>query len=273
MRMNYADIDGTRIRYEVRGEGTPVVLSYCLGGNLTFLHPQAQVLAARYKVILWEARGHGHSDSPVDPQAYGITRSAQDLNALLDHLEINRAHVGGLSMGGGIAGRFAQLYPARPLSLSILDSNTAAAQPVAPRMREVREHTAALCDSGDMDAAAAYYLANSPAYKLFDGDNEDNRARLHAMVAATNAHGFASTLRAMRVPDSKPEDLALIIAPTLVVAGEHDPAIASIRITHEKIPGSVLKVIPGAGHLSNLDNPDALVAVMLEFLANADRGV
>lgn len=270
--MNYADIDGTRIHHEVRGEGTPLVLSYCLGGNLTFLQPQAEVLAQRYKVVLWDPRGHGRSDSPVDPKAYGITRSATDLAALLDHLEIDRAHVGGLSMGGGIAARFAQLHPERPLSLSILDSNTAAAQPVAARMREVREHTATLCDSGDMDAAAAYYLANSPPYKLFAADSEENRTRLHAMVSGTNPHGFASTLRAMLAPEAKPEDLARIVAPTLVVAGEHDPAMAAIRITHENIPGSVLEVIPGAGHLSNLDNPDALVKAMLEFLGGVDGG-
>lgn len=270
--MTYADIDGTRIHYEVRGKGTPVVLSYCLGGNLTFLRPQAEILAERYQVVLWDPRGHGQSDSPADPGAYGVTRSAMDLASLLNHLEIERAHVGGLSMGGGIAGRFAQLYPERPLSLSILDSNTAAAQPVAPRMREVREHTAALCDSGDMDAAAAYYLANSPPYKLFAGDSEENRARLHAMVAGTNPHGFACTLRAMLAPESKPEDLALIVAPTLVVAGEHDPAMAAIQITHENVPGSVLEIIPGAGHLSNLDNPDALMKVMQTFLDSVETG-
>jgi pimeloyl-ACP methyl ester carboxylesterase len=169
-------------------------------------------------------------------------------------------------MGGGIAGRFAQLFPERPLSLMILDSNTAAAQPVAPKMREVREHTAELCDSGDMREAARYYLANSPAYKLFAANSEANRARLHDMIAANNPVGFANTLRAMLAPDSSPAEMNRIIAPTLVVAGEHDPAIAAIRITHEGIANSVLKEVPGAGHLSNVDAPEELLAVIEGFL-------
>ena len=268
--MAFATIDDVRIYYETHGEvgSTPLVLAYCLGGNCTWLRPQAEALASRYSVILWDPRGHGQSESPADPAAYGITRSAQDLAGLLDHLGIERAHVGGLSMGGGIASRFAQLHPERPLSVLILDSNTAAAQPVAQRMREVREHTAELCDAGDMDAVAAYYLANSPAYQLFAANDDAHRARLHQMVAANDPVGFANTLRAMLKPDSDPADMGRIVAPTLLVAGEHDPAMAAIRLTHEGISGSKLVTIPGAGHLSNVDAPAALLAAVEDFLAS-----
>ena len=105
-----------------------------------------------------------------------------------------------------------------------------------------------------MEAAARYYLANSPAYRLYAADSEENRARLQQMVAATNPTGFANTLRAMLEPDGTTADLGRIIAPTLVVAGEKDPALAAIRLTHENIADSVMELIPGAGHLSNIDN-------------------
>ena len=168
-------------------------------------------------------------------------------------------------MGGGIAARFAQLYPERPLSVAILDSNTAAAQPVSASAAETRERTASLCAAGDMQAAATYFLANNPAYRLFAGDTAENRERVHDMIATTNPVGFANTLRAMLKPDSTPEDLERIVAPTLVMAGELDPAMAAIRATHERIPGARLVLVPGAGHLSNIDAPDAFVKTLQDF--------
>jgi pimeloyl-ACP methyl ester carboxylesterase len=137
---------------------------------------------------------------------------------------------------------------------------------VPEKTKQIREQTALLCEAGDMREAARYYIANSPPYHLFSGDNETNRKIVEDMVAATHPVGFANTLRAMSAPAAPTEELKRIVAPTLVVAGEHDPALAAIRLTHAHIPGSVLKMIPGAGHLSNIDAPDAVLAVMMEFL-------
>ncbi len=268
--MKTATINGTGIHYEILGEGKPLALSYCLGGNLQLWHPQAKHLAEHYQVILWDPRGHGHSASPASTADCLGTSKAHGLTPLLDHLGIERAHVGGLSMGGGIAARFAQLYPQRPLSVSILDSNTAAGLPVPEKTKQIREHTAVLCEAGDMREAARYYIANSPPYHLFSGDNEKNRKIVEDMVAAAPPVGFANTLRAMSAPAAPTEELKKIVAPTLVVAGDHDPALKAIRLTHEHIPGSVLKIIPGAGHLSNIDAPDEVLAVMTEFLQGVD---
>ncbi|MFT5446811.1 MAG: 3-oxoadipate enol-lactonase [Gammaproteobacteria bacterium] len=268
--MSTATVNGTRIHYDILGEGTPVALSYCLGGNLELWRPQAQLLAQYYRVILWDPRGHGRSASPDALEDYGITTSASDLAGLLDHLDIDRAHVGGLSMGGGIAARFAQMYPQRALSVCILDSNTAAGLPVPEKTKQIRENTALLCEAGDMREAARYFIANSPPYELFAGNSEDNRKVVEDMVAAADPVGFANTLRAMSTPAAPTEELKHILAPTLIVAGDHDPALAAIRLTHEHIAGSVLKIIPGAGHLSNIDAPDAVLAVLQEFLQQVD---
>ena len=268
--MALASIEDVSIYYEIHGpqHAPPLFLTYCLGGNCHWWRPQAEALARRYRVVLWDPRGHGGSDSPPDPAAYSSTQSAHDLAGLLEHLQIDRAHVGGLSMGGGISARFAQLYPQRPLSLSILDSNTASAQPLTPRTIEVRTRTAKLCDTGDMDVAARYFLANSPPYQLFAADNEANRARLHQMIAGNDPVGFANTLRAMRVPAADPADLALITVPTLLVAGEHDPALAVIQRTQAAIPGSTLEMIEGAGHFSNVDAPNRVLGLLERFLGS-----
>lgn len=81
------------------------MLAYGIGGNTDMWDTNTPALAARHRVVLWEPRGHARSDSPEDPARYSFARWALDLRDLLDHLRIRKAHVGGLSLGGGIATR------------------------------------------------------------------------------------------------------------------------------------------------------------------------
>src|SRR2546428_7947603 len=87
-------------------------------------------LAARHRLVLWEPRGHARSESPEDPAKYSFQRWALDLEAVLDRLGIRKAHVGGLSLGGGIATRFALRFPARVRSLVVTNSSSAARLPL-----------------------------------------------------------------------------------------------------------------------------------------------
>ncbi len=265
--MPLCPVDGADIHYEVHGDGSPVlVLAYCLGGNCTLWRPQLPALTRRSRVVLWDPRGHGGSSSPSDAAAYGITRSAEDLRELLDHLGIARAVVGGLSMGGGIATRFAMLHPDRTQGLLIVDSNTAAGRPVPEATRMVREETIRMCAAGDMDRVADAFIAANPVYGLFAGDTPENRTRVRDMVRAMNPIGFAHTLRAMLRNEWETADLAQIAAPTCVLLGESDPAAEAARLTQRTIPGAELAMIPGAGHLSNIDDPAAVEAAILRFL-------
>src|SRR5687768_11788452 len=100
--MPHALINGVRIYYETYGHGKPLVLAYGLGGNTTEWAPQIPAFSKKYRLILWDPRGHGQSDSPSSPHHYGNGESSYDLLALLGHLEIPKAHVGGLSMGASI---------------------------------------------------------------------------------------------------------------------------------------------------------------------------
>ncbi len=264
--MPTARIDDTEIYYEEHGSGFPLFLTYCLGGNHGMWAAQAPALAERYRLVLWDPRGHGGSESPEAADRYGVIRAAHDLAGLMDHLSVDRAHVGGLSMGGGISARFAALYPDRTASLMIIDSNTAAGLPVTDEIRAVREETIRLCEAGDMDAVADQFLRVNPSYKLFTADTEEGRARVRAMILAMNPVGFGHTIRSMLVQDFPTRRLTEIAAPTLVLAGAQDLAMAAVRITHETIAQSELVVIPGAGHLSNVDQPDAVRTAILNFL-------
>jgi pimeloyl-ACP methyl ester carboxylesterase len=102
--------DGVKIYYETHGPGRdvrpragPLVLAYGIGGNADLWDVNLGALATGRRVVLWEPRGHARSDSPEDPAKYSFRRWALDLRDVLDHLRIRRAHVGGLSLGAGIA--------------------------------------------------------------------------------------------------------------------------------------------------------------------------
>jgi 3-oxoadipate enol-lactonase len=103
---------------------------------------------------------------------------------------------------------------------------------------------------------------------LFAADSNAMRARVRAMIRTADPIGFAHTIRALLDSDMPVDAVPAIQAPTLVLAGEHDPALAAVRVTHERIAGSRLVLLPGAGHLSHLDSPRAFEAELLAFLAN-----
>lgn len=113
---------------------------------------------------------------------------------------------------------------------------------------------------------ANYFLQTNPSYHLYGSDSPEARQRLHEMIRSLNPVGFANTLRSMLQSDFPTERLAHITAPTLVLAGEQDPALEAVKLTHRTIPGAAFVTIPGAGHLSNLDQPNAFERHVLDFL-------
>lgn len=269
--MPSARINQTNIHYETYGTGFPLILTYCLGGNTSMWSEQIPAFSERYRLILWDPRGHGGSESPDNPTRYGVQHSAEDLRGLLDTLEIETAYIGGLSMGGGIASRFAVSYPDRVKALLILDSTTASGVPTSPEMKLVREKTITLCEAGDMNTVAEYFLQANRNYHLRAGDSPGGRERLLHMIRSLNPTGFANTIRAMLKTDFPTERLAQITAPTFLLAGEHDPALEAVYLTHHTIPGATLELIPDAGHLSNLDQPELFQNHILSFLAGIEQ--
>ena len=117
-REGFANVNGTRIHYEIAGSGAPVVLIHGLCLDLRMWDDQVPALTERYRVVRYDVRGFGKSDQP----GRATFRHADDLRALLDDLGIGAAHVVGLSMGGRIALHHALLYPQQTLSLTLVDS-------------------------------------------------------------------------------------------------------------------------------------------------------
>jgi pimeloyl-ACP methyl ester carboxylesterase len=271
--MPNALIKGVNIYYESHGGGSPLVFAYGLGGNTGEWAGQVAAFSERYRFIIWDPRGHGRSDSPPNREQYGLQISAEDLHGLLDHLGIDKAYVGGLSMGGGIAARFTVAHPERVAALLIIDSASASGLPMSPEMRAMREKTVDLAETQGMGAVADYSIQSNPNLRTQAEAGPEALEGLRQMFLDLNPTGYANTIRAMLEPDFPTEKLSEITVPTLVLAGDQDPALEPARLTHARIPGSQLVVIPGAGHLSNLDKPEEFNAHILEFLSKVEAGV
>ncbi|MFC1847258.1 alpha/beta fold hydrolase [Chloroflexota bacterium] len=268
-------INDVDIYYESHGSGFPLILTYGLGGNTGEWKPQVPELSKAHRLILWDPRGHGQSESPPQQEQYGMDISAEDLHELMNHLDIPEAYVGGLSMGGGISTRFTLAYPERVVALLIIDSNSASGIPASPEGRAEREKRIQLAETQGMEAVAEYAIVSNPSIAGRAGKGPEEVKAIREMYKALNPRGYASTVRAMLTSDSITDRLSQIKVPTLVLAGEEDPALPSARLTHEKISSSKLVIIPQAGHLSNLDQPELFNLEVLKFLTeiNTNRSL
>ncbi len=269
--MSTAKINGINIYYESHGTGFPLVFAYGIGGNTTEWEPQIPVFSQRYRFIVWDPRGHAQSESPPNADQYTQEIFAQDLEGLLDHLGIDQAYVGGLSMGGGIATRFTILHPERVAALLIIDSFSASGLETPPDNRQMREEIIRLSETEGMLSVAEYAIKNNPNISQTASLGKEQENRIRQMYLALNPVGYAHSTRMILNAVFDASLLEGIKAPTLVLAGQDDGALPACRFIHERIKGSQIVVLPDAGHLSNLDQPVAFNHAVLEYLASIDQ--
>ena len=247
-------------------EGPPdapvVVLSPSLGSTNAMWDAQAGALSRSYRVVRYDPRGHGRS--PVPPGPYDLPDLAEDVVALLDRLDVGSAHYVGLSLGGMTGMALAAAHPERVRSL-VLCCTSALLGPAtmwAERAAAVRSGgTASIAD-----AVVSRWL--TPGYAAQHPDLVD---RLGAMVAGIPDDGYAACCGAIERMDLR-ADLPRISAPTLVVAGAQDPATPpdhAARIA-EGIAGARVEVLDPAAHVANLEQPDAVTALIHEHVATAE---
>jgi pimeloyl-ACP methyl ester carboxylesterase len=244
--------DGIEIDYDVGGDGPAVLLSHGYSATGRMWDGQRAALPD-YRLISWDMRGHGHTDSPADPGRYSLELTVGDMRALLDHLGVGRAVVGGLSLGGYVSLAFHLAHPERVRALVICDSGPGYRNPEARAgwNQRARERAA------DLEARGLDALGGR------------SREMQEAMGRHRSAQGLAHAARGMlaqedaRVIDGLPG----IRVPTLIVVGDRDePFLAPCEYMAKKIPGARLEVIPGAGHAANLDNPPVFNRVLRDFL-------
>jgi pimeloyl-ACP methyl ester carboxylesterase len=246
------------------GNGVPLVLVHGFPLDRTVWTAQATGLAGAARVIAPDLRGFGESPMPDGPAT--MYDYAADVAALLDALSIERAVIGGVSMGGYVAFAFRRLFPGRVTALVLVDTRPG---PDSPEARRARDDAAAVARTEGVAAVAARMLPKMLAPETAEKRPEVQRS-LHALMARQSRAGVVAALAAMRDrPDSTP-DLARIAVPTLVVAGAEDALIApsESEAMAKAIPGARLAMIAGAGHLPNWEAPNAFNDAVRAFVAS-----
>lgn len=263
--MAVVDLDGSRFRYELEGpEGAPVLmLSNSLGTDLSMWDPQMPAFGQQFRVLRYDTRGHGGSS--VTPGPYTAERLGRDAAALLDVLEIRRAHFCGLSLGG-VTGMWLGIHAPERIERLVL-CNTAA-QFGAPdvwnaRIEAVRKGGTAAIAQGVMERWFTQQFRNH---------NPKAVEAIRKVLLGTLGPGYIACSEAVRDVDQR-EAIAAIRAPTLVIAGTHDPATppAQGRFIAERISGARYVELETA-HLSNLEAPEAFTRTVLEFLGGSSNG-
>jgi 3-oxoadipate enol-lactonase len=263
--------DKVRIYYEAHGSGTPLVLAYGIGGNVEMWDVNRDALAARHRLILWEPRGHARSDSPEDPAKYSFERWVFDLKAVLDHLRIRKAHVGGLSLGAGIATRFALRFPARVRSLVVTNSSSTVGLPLSVENLVMRARSIEITLTKGMDAMAEYAMAANPNLSERLALDPGARPEFYEEYRRLSPIGYANSLRALIAMDHITDQLRRLRMPVLLIGADRDPSLEPMKVMHRRVRGSRLVVLSPASHFGNRDQPEVWNRTVLEFLARCDR--
>ncbi len=263
--------DGVRIYYEEHGAGSPLVLAYGIGGNAGLWQPNRDALAARHRLILWEPRGHARSESPEDPARVTFGHWVLDLHDLLDHLKIERAVVGGLSLGGGIATRFTLKHPERVTALVVVDSSSAAGLPLSVDNLVMRARSIKVTLEGGMDAMAELAIASNPNVAGRLKLDPSARHEILDYYRMLTPIGYANALRALLQMDYITDRLSEIRGPPLLICGDVDLSLGPMRVMEQKVKDARFVLLSPAGHFGNRDQPEAFNHAVLEFLAELTR--
>ena len=266
--MPTARVNGIDLYHEISGTGPPFVLVHGFACGIRSWDPQVRAFSRTHRVITYDVRGHGISQAPAEASEYSQPTSVADLHALLGHLRVKRAVVGGLSMGGNIALNFALAHRDMVRALVIADTGSGSDEG-ADWVRTLhgladtleRRGIEAFADQASALPLFARYIAQGPEAERF----------IRACLMTHRARGLAHTAR--EVLAKRPAIYALeaklraLRVPTLTIVGEHDdPCVQVHEFMARTIPRARAVVIPGAGHLTNLEAPAAFNAAVRKFL-------
>ena len=255
-------VNGVNLAYLDEGRGDPIILVHGFPLDGTMWDDQVRALSGNHRVIVPDLRGHGASESIAGP--YSMDMLADDLNALLDHLDVEEVTLGGFSMGGYVAFAFYRKYKKRVKAIILASTRP---QPDSARAAEGRESMALRAESEGQDIVATALLP-----RLLTPETLENRsdivAQVRGMMTKVSVEGMAGDLRAMATRVDSTENLGQMTAPTLVIVGEEDVLTppADSELMARELPDASLQIIPGGGHLVNIENPDTYNFQLLAFL-------
>jgi 3-oxoadipate enol-lactonase len=264
--MSVIRVRNVDMAYEEIGHGQAVVLLHGFPFNRTMWREQAEVLSKKYRVIIPDLRAHG--ESSVGDESARIDDMARDVAALLDHLNVDRTIIGGLSMGGYVSLAFYRLFPLRVRVLVLADTRPQADTEEGKRNRE--QMAEKVLKEG-MEA-----LANAQLSKLLAPatlkDKPEVVQKVRDMIMTTKPEGAAAALKGLALRQDHTSFLPNILPPTLIIVGREDAItpVSDAELMHREIRGSRLEIIEGAGHVSNLEQPTEFNRAIVDFLTGLE---
>ena len=244
--------DGVTLAFQVhnpQATGVPLLLTHGFGATSGMWNPNIDALSVDRPVIVWDQRGHGSSDAPDDMDRYSEAISVADMAAILDAAGVDRAVVGGMSLGGYLSLAFHLVHPQRVAALVLVDTGP------GYRKDEARDKWNAWVERR--------------AQQLERGQAKADTSAEVAQAVHEHPEGLPRAARGvMAQKDARViTSLDSIAVPTLVVVGAQDTDfLAGAEYMHRKIPNSRKVVIDNAGHAANMDQPGAFNAAVRELL-------
>ena len=253
--------DGCNLYYEETGSGAPIVFVHEFAGDHRSWEPQVRYFSRLYRCITFAARGYKPSDVPESLDQYSQGHAVDDIVAVIDGLNLQAAHVVGLSMGGYAALHLAIRHPNVMLSAVIAGCGYGSEASRREGFQQFSGRIADLFEAQGSTVAAPVY-ANVPERTPY---------------LRKDTRGSALTLRGiqMRRPSvwELIDDMRAITTPTLIISGDDDdPCLEPSLLLKRNIPGSGLLVLPRSGHAMNLEEPDAFNRAIGDFLHTVECG-
>jgi len=260
-------INDITLAYTDKGTGPPIVFLHAFPLNRTMWTAQEQALSSRHRVITVDLRGHGESDAPL--WHYTLDQAADDVRGLMDHLSVSQAVFAGLSMGGYILFALYRKYADRVKGLVLADTR---AQADTLEGKTGRFQMAQIAYTQGPAAIADLMIPKLLSPEAIRS-NPTLVQHVRSIIEANQISGIAGDLMAMAErPDSVPL-LRQITCPTQIIVGELDMAtpIYDSKLMADQISGAQLTTIPGAAHLSNLEQPERFNQIVEAFVLNCGR--
>ncbi|WP_447969220.1 alpha/beta fold hydrolase [Nitrospira sp. M1] len=260
-----AHINGVNIAYTDIGKGHPLVFIHAFPLSQRMWNPQTEALSEHYRVITLDLRGHGESDALL--WNFTLEDYAKDVHDLLQHLNIQQATFIGLSMGGYTLFAFYRLFPDMVQALVLADTRAQADSEEGKAGRQAMAQTA----YKEGPTAIADMMIPKLLAPTTLGQRHDLVEHVRSMILTNQSSGIIVDLMSMADRSDSTPHLSEISCPTLVIVGEEDVATppSESHYMAERIPQARLVTIPNAGHLTNLEQPDAFNQALTTFLAEA----
>jgi pimeloyl-ACP methyl ester carboxylesterase len=275
--MPMVPVNGVKLNVIEKGEGHPVVFLHEFAGNANSWAPQFRRLARKYRCIAYNARGYSPSDVPQDENLYGQEISIADLGGLLDALQIEKAHLVGLSMGAYTSLVYAMRNPGRVTALVAASGGSGSSVDPA-KVQAFQTESRARADRILSNwTEVVKEMTTSPARLQLKRKDPKGYDRFVRDMNEASPRGSAMTMR--KVQAERPTltgmgpELQAMTTPTLLIAGDEDEACIDINIFLKRhMPCAGLAMMPKAGHLVNLEDPTAFNTLIETFFAQAEAG-